>query len=280
LHATQAEAAADFEAATCLLDAGISKSVLIPRPIARPAAEPRLVLYEFDPWTTLWEYMDMYRSRRALRHCTESVARALARLHGSQLRFRGAAPDPAMDSLPALVARTETIFQGRTTGSEEIAPLLRRLVAWIQQQAANMCPPVPAPIFGARDWSWIYYGVDSRFYLHHFEACRHADPGLDLGGFAADLLGFTVTKHDDELWRICAEALLRNYNEQAAHPIEETTLRFYTALALVDRFRRARPDWRALRGAVSALLRSLGRLAATQRTVIGQTGLLPSRAAR
>jgi len=78
LHATAAAAAADFEAATRLREARISKRVLIPRPLARLADQPRLVLYEFDPWMNLWEYLAERRSLNSLRHSAERFGQALA----------------------------------------------------------------------------------------------------------------------------------------------------------------------------------------------------------
>src|SRR5206468_2022830 len=57
LHATATAAEADFEAAKSLRDAAMTKRLLIPRPVARLRAEPRLVLYDFDPWLNLREYL-------------------------------------------------------------------------------------------------------------------------------------------------------------------------------------------------------------------------------
>src|SRR5205807_9132916 len=57
LHAEKAAAEADFEAATKLYETMASARVRIPRAVARLAGEPRLVLYDFDPWMNLWEYL-------------------------------------------------------------------------------------------------------------------------------------------------------------------------------------------------------------------------------
>src|SRR5206468_1896102 len=107
LHASEAAAAADFEAATRLHEAKISKSVLIPRPVARPAGEPRLVLYDFNPWMSLWEYLTYRSSLKALRHCAKRIGRALAHLHGNRVVLRGVESDSAGDALQAMVARAE-----------------------------------------------------------------------------------------------------------------------------------------------------------------------------
>jgi anti-sigma regulatory factor (Ser/Thr protein kinase) len=265
-HATEVAAAADLEAATLLFGAEISKSVLIARPVARPAREPRLVLYEFDPWMSLWEYLVWRRSRKALRHCTEGIARALARLHGSQIQFHGGEPDPEAEGLAAMVGRAEATLQALPSSSEFAQPF-RRLVQLMQEQTANRCPPTPAPILGAFGWDRIHYGVDSRFYLHGFETSRQGDPGLDLGGFAADLLCFTLTNHDEELFRTCHDAFLTNYNSKATRPMDEANLDFYIALGLIERLRRVEPRTWPGRGpllaAMAVLLRPRGQLVAS-----------------
>jgi hypothetical protein len=89
------------------------------------------------------------------------------------------------------------------------------------------------------DWGHIHFGVDGRFYLYRFESCRRSDPGLDLGGFAADLLGFTLTNHNEEAYRNCRDTFLNQYNAEAEHPLGKDDLSFYIALALVERLGRA-----------------------------------------
>ena len=96
-----------------------------------------------------------------------------------------------------------------------------------------------SPIHGALGWDCIHYGVDGRFYLYRFETCRWSDPGLDLGGFAADLLCFTLATYNEEAYRICLDAFLREYNSEAAHPMDKNDLLPYIALVLVERLRRA-----------------------------------------
>ena len=75
--------------------------------------------------------------------------------------------------------------------------------------------------------------------------CRQADPGLDLGGFAADLLCFTLAHHDAEVFRICHDTLLSNYNANAEHSIDEDELRFHVAFALLERLQLAEPRKKA-----------------------------------
>ena len=67
LHPTEAAAASDFEAATKLHDARISIKLRIPRPVALLAGEPRLVLYDFDPWMNLCEFFTHHGRIKTLR---------------------------------------------------------------------------------------------------------------------------------------------------------------------------------------------------------------------
>lgn len=71
------------------------------------------------------------------------------------------------------------------------------------------------------------------------ETCRPSDPGLDLGGFAADLLCFTLADAGDGAYRTGEHVFLATYNANAQHPMEERDLPFYVGLALCQRLQRA-----------------------------------------
>ena len=107
----------------------------------------------------------------------------------------------------------------------------------IQDQAPVRCDPVQAPIHGSLGWDSIHYAVDGCFYFYRFEACRHSDPAIDLGGFAADLLRFTLTTHDSAAYRICRDDLLTSYNAGTAHQVQPDDLLPYIALAIGERVR-------------------------------------------
>src|SRR5206468_592007 len=86
-------------------------------------------------------------------------------------------------------------------------------------------------------WDCICYGVDGSFYLYRFEKCRRSDPGLDLGGYAADLLCYMLDHCDDQAYRVCRDEFLTHYNAEAEDPMREEALHFYTVLALCERLR-------------------------------------------
>src|SRR5213078_3827988 len=91
----------------------------------------------------------------------------------------------------------------------------------ILERSASRMKRTVAPIHGALGWDCIHYGVDGRFYLYRFERCRRSDPGLDLGGFAADLLCFTLASYNDEAYRVCRDELLKHYNAKAEQRTDE-----------------------------------------------------------
>jgi anti-sigma regulatory factor (Ser/Thr protein kinase) len=257
LHATAAAAEADFEGATRLYEANISKSLRIPRPVARLASEPRLVLYDFDPWMNLWEYLAYRGDLKAIRHCAERTGRALAKLHRSRVVLRGAEPDPVEELFQPTIDQAETTLQTLPCG-REFVNWFRASAQRRRQRAVFEWQRPLAPIHGSLGWDCIYFDALGGFYLYRFERCQRSDPGVDVGGFAADLLCFTLANHDETTYRICRDGFLSHYNSKAEHRMDEDDLRFYTALAMVERLRRAEPrtgvDAGQLLGALEAAL--------------------------
>jgi hypothetical protein len=261
LHATEAAAEADFEAAKSLHAAAMTKRLLIPRPVARLMAEPRLVLYDFDPWLNLREYLTLRPGLNPLGHAAERIGTALAGLHQSQVALGW---NPSMSLPPntlkrelqprenfnAMVERAEMNLATMPDGPGFVNRL-RVCVEPIRELTALSRHPTVALIHGALDWDCIHFGGDRRFYLYRFETCRRSDPGLDLGGFAADLLCFTLANHSEEAYRNCLDTFLSKYNAEAEHPMGKDDLRFYVALTLVARVGGA--EGRTQTGAVQLL---------------------------
>jgi len=105
--------------------------------------------------------------------------------------------------------------------------------------------------------------VDGRFYLFRFQTCRRFDPGLDLGGFAADLLCYTLADHDAGAYRSCSDAFLTRYNSRAEYPMSDDELRPFIVLALAERLQAVEPRTRTQPGqllpALEAALSPQGR---------------------
>ena len=270
LHATVAGAKADCDAATRLYDAKIAKDVLIPRPLARVASEPRLVLYEFDPWMNFWEYQT-YRhsyggSFRGLRHSAKSIGRALAGLHRSEFIPRAREPEIVGQRLGEMTLRAETHLQSLPC-TPTLLNHFRFSSQQVRQQALERRRPT-TPIHGAFRWDCIHYGSDDRLYLYRFEGCRRSDPGFDLGGFAADVLCFALANHDQAAGHRCCDVFLSHYNAHAEHAIGDGAFRFYTALILAERLGdpayRARIDARQWAAVLGPLLCCEGQSASTE----------------
>jgi hypothetical protein len=238
LHATEASAEADFEVATRLRAALAAHCVRIPWALARPDAEPRLVLYDFHPWMNLWEYLSLRRSHRALRRCARRIGSALAALHRCRVALRQVDEEFAEAPLAATVARAERSLQGLAWGGD----LLDRFRSCARRlQRSGLPEPRPvAPTHAALGWDSIYYGVDGRFYLYRFETCRRSDPALDLGAFNADLLNFAMARRDEEAYRLGRDAFLQGYLARGGRPIDPEQLGLYTALAITECLRETR----------------------------------------
>ncbi|HVR30548.1 MAG TPA: ATP-binding protein, partial [Thermoanaerobaculia bacterium] len=97
LHPDATAAAADFEAASRLYQALRPKRVWIPRPLARPATEPRLVVYDFHPWMSFGEYLAERDDAELARRRCGRMGRALASLHGSRIVFATTASELAAE---------------------------------------------------------------------------------------------------------------------------------------------------------------------------------------
>ena len=238
LHASEATAQADFEAASHLYDSRISTRLRIPRPVARLDAERCLVLYEFQPSMNLSEYFAYRGSFSSVRHSSERIGQTLAALHRSPAVLPDEESRVAGEGLQARMARAETTLRTLSSGSD-LANRFRASVRRLTERPGSWMRRATAPIHGTFGWDCIYYGVDGSFYLYRFEKCRRSDPGLDLGGYAADLLCYMLDHYDDQAYRVCRDELLKHYNAEAEHRTDEDDLRIYTVLALCARLQLA-----------------------------------------
>jgi anti-sigma regulatory factor (Ser/Thr protein kinase) len=240
LHATDAAAQADFNLATQLYDAKVSKRVRVPRPLARLTREPRIVLYDFDPWMNLWEYLDYRGTVSSVRKFAERMGQVLAALHASRAVGPGMAADAVDETLDPIIAGAESTLRNLPSGSD----LVNRFADCVdrhKERSASWRPAV-ALIHGGLGWDCIHYGVDGDFYLYRFEKCRISDPGLDLGGFVADLLCFTLARYDVEAYYIGRDEFLKQYNAESQQSMGEDHLLLYIVLALCERLTKRRTE--------------------------------------
>ena len=252
LHASEAIAQADFEAASHLYDSCVLTRVRVPRPVARLDAEPCLVLYEFVPSINLSEYFAYRGNLSAVRHALERIGQTMAALHRSPAVLPDVESGIADEPVQARIARADATLR-TLSSSADLVNRFQCSIRCMNDRTGSRMWRAMAPIHGSLRWDCIYYGVDGRFYLYRFEKCRRSDPGLDLGGFAADLLCFTLDHYDDEAYRVCRDELLKHYNAKAEQRIDEDDLRVYSVLALCDRLRLAQPGSTASAQLIAAL---------------------------
>jgi anti-sigma regulatory factor (Ser/Thr protein kinase) len=234
IHWEAAAADADFEAATKLYDPLHSSQLTIPRPVARLEGEPQLVLYDFDPWMNLWEYLDDRGTPDVLRSCAERVGLALATLHQSHIPLPMTETRSLAECLRLRCARVNRNLL--TLGFDlDVARRARAILRSIEERFAMLESRELAPTHSALGWDCIHYAVDRGFYLYRFENCRLSHPGLDLSGFLADLLLFSATQNDEETSRIGREAFLGRYEASTRQPTSAEALRTGIAVALLDR---------------------------------------------
>lgn len=236
LHASADRAAADFDAAVQLHDRLGSTRVRIPRPIARLAGEPRLVLYDFDPWMNLAEYVADRENAPLLRRRAERVGQTLAILHGSGIVFDESEDDLLGERYLGTRERARAGLTDRYADAD-FSSRLESVLRLVEAQAAAAGLRPRAPIHGRFGLDSVLYGVDGSFYLYRFEDCRMSDPGLDLGGFLADVL----VLGDEEASHAGSEGFLAGYSSKLRHATGPADLGLYVALALIERLARPKP---------------------------------------
>lgn len=241
LHADEATAAADFEAATRLRDGQQRwKGLRIPPAVMRPMAEPRLVLYEFDPWMNLWQYSAYHGNLKSLRRSASRAGEALGLLHRSQAALPCVEPHSVAARFQAVIACGESALE-QLPGGAALARRFRDRMQRIQDRSPVGRELVRAPIHGALGWHCIHYAVDGRFYFYRFEAARLSEPAIDVGGFAADLLRFTLAGADRTAYAVCRDDLLAGYKAKSSYPLQPDDLPYYIALAIGERLRDVSP---------------------------------------
>jgi len=257
LHEEEAAAAADFDAAFALHAGRGWKGLRIPQPVARLTGEPRLVLYDFDPWMNLWQYLSYRGNIKAVRSSAERVATALATFHRSQATLPLAEAESVVGRVLRIIAEAQGALE-RLPGSTDLVSRFGAAMEPFRDRASARRAAPGAPIHGQLGWDRIHYGLDGFFYFYRFETCRISEPGIDLGGFAADLLRFAIARDDLSVYRVCREDLLASYNTQAPRPIGSEELRFHTALAIGERLRDSGAGTRAEAEQLLAALDALG----------------------
>lgn len=159
--ATEAEARSEWVLLEALERTKLKK-LHVPRALARASDDPCLVVYDFDPWMNLWEYLDDRGDARATRRAGLRIGQALQ----------------VLQELPLGLPRS-----ARTGADGTI------------HAAAE-----PVPSHGALVGANIHYGVDGRFYLSRWEAAAARHPGYDVATFLTDMLAYALARSNHALF--------------------------------------------------------------------------------
>jgi len=252
LHATAAAAVADFAAARALHGTIATHRLRIPRPIARPVEEPRLALFEFHPWMSLADYLAHRGSLKAMTRSAGRVGRGLAVLHGARPDFVRPAAPMNRRRFRTLVGTAARNLRSLPDGADHVETLRRLAAPLVLARAPRGRPPVP--IHGALGLDSVCLGIDRRFYLYRFEACRLGDAVIDLGAFAADLLWSIAAHHGNGAYHACLDQFLARYAAYGGPRVVREEIRSSTAFALLARLTHAPlPDGNGAGGLSAAL---------------------------
>jgi hypothetical protein len=142
--------------------------------------QPQLVLYPLPEVEGFTGFMAAASEAERLRAASR-VGQGLGTWHGSGLKAICQRPLDAW-----LVGRASAVeeLHGRVTRSQSAA--LQRIAECLNDGARTLQPAEPVPAHGGFGWDCVLRDGDTLFF-YEFEHTCAAHPGLDVGGFVADL---------------------------------------------------------------------------------------------
>jgi hypothetical protein len=253
-----AAASREFEVARALYSGRFleESGIRIPKPMG-VISSPSMVLYRLEVDRTLRERAKRIERFKDLESLIRKVASALRMLHASELAL------DTEEGLEAELERHRAIerrLEGRLASGGR-RERLARAVERLARGAARLGAWERAPIHGSFGWDAIVLDRNRHAYLYRLDQSRRSHPGLDLGGFLADLLRFYVLRESQEreFHARGREAFVSAYLDGRTPPWA-ASLDWFVAGALLRRLERmlARPEgkWEPK---VDALLEQLER---------------------
>jgi hypothetical protein len=202
---------------------------------------PSMLLYRLEVDRTLRDRAKRIDRFRDLEPLIRGVASALRVLHASALSLdEEEGLDAELERHRAIQRRLEDRLPAG--GRRE---RLARSVERLGRGAARLGAWERAPIHGAFGWDAVVLDRNRHAYLYRFDQCRRSHPGLDLGGFLADLLRFYVLRdeQDREFYTRGREAFVSAYLDGRTPPWAGA-LDWFVAGGLLRRLERmlARPE--------------------------------------
>ncbi len=238
LFASEGLAHADRSATATLRGLLRDTEIRIPQPISRLRAEPRLALYDFEPWLDLGEYLAQ-RGAAALPGAARRIAALLEALHRSGAAF----PEEPWDSIVerARAPGRRALRHLEATGTPELHRA-RDLVDALERRLDACGPRARTPIHGSFDPRCVHQTADGRFAVDRFDGARRSHPAIDLGGILAGLACEARAGSGDADHEATWNALCTRYlgGRAAGTTLEEA--RGFAASALFARLGDAGPD--------------------------------------
>jgi hypothetical protein len=214
--------------------------IRIPKPLG-VIAEPSMVLYQLEVDRTLRERAKRITRFRDLERLIRNVATALRALHAGELPLDTEEGLEAELELHRAIGRR---LEGQLSGGGR-RERLARSVERLSQGTARLGAWERVPIHGALGWDAVVLDRSRNVYLYRFDQSRRSHPGLDLGGFLADLLRFYVLREgqEREFYPRGREAFVGAYFDGKSPPWAGS-LDWFVAGALLRRLERllARPE--------------------------------------
>ena len=216
-----------------------------PRPVA-VLESPSLVLFKCKPSGDLRDHLKKQSDPRLVSAVLEKIARGLRAVHESPMDpGRSEDISEALDRSRAAALDAAGVLQDN--GCAGRLERLERLGSALRQRAERLEPCDPVPILGDLEWDRILR-VEGKLTFWKFEPCRRSHPGLDLGGFLADLSRFYLAgKHQaPDVYRAGRQVVLESYfKEQAPAWRKDVPVLLASALVLrLDRLlRRPKKKW-------------------------------------
>ncbi len=166
-------------------------TIAVPEPVAT-IADPPVVVWRFNPQLNLRQYLKEAPDPLLVEELAESVGAFLRKFHAASLHPPECETwDGALGRVTVAVKRAAERLPPGKRRHERAAELLDALAG-----RGSSVPWAPtAPIHGNFGWKQVVRS-DDRFYLSDLDACRLSHPGLDVGGFLADLARFCLLGKD------------------------------------------------------------------------------------
>jgi len=201
------EAREEIQMTQAVRDALRPHKLRVAEPVAHLTHAPPRVVYDFDPWLNLTEYLDDRGHAATLRRATERIGLALNQLQSCSLKARTLHWNEHRDAIVSGASN----WMDAIAGDPGHVARLRAVWEWCQRGLGAVGDTPTVPGHGTLRWAHVHYGADGRFYLSHWERCARRHPGIDVASFVADLLDHTCQRGSTDLFDPGLESFARAY---------------------------------------------------------------------